>query len=112
MLELGNAVGGTPGGTSGSFPNLAATTGNWVYKTLVLPAGQSQLNINMSGGTGDADLYLRLGSNPTTSSYQCRPYKTGNNENCVITNPSAGSWVVGVRAYSSFSGVNVNWQSN
>lgn len=112
VLELGNAVGGTPGGTSGSFPNLAATTGNWVYKTLVLPAGQSQLNINMSGGTGDADLYLRLGSNPTTSSYQCRPYKTGNNENCVITNPSAGSWVVGVRAYSSFSGVNVNWQSN
>lgn len=112
VLELGNAVTSTPGGTSGSFPNLAATTGNWVYKTIVVPAGQSQLNVVMSGGTGDADLYLRFSSNPTTSSYQCRPYKSGNNESCVISSPAAGNWIVGVRAYSSFSGVNVNWQSN
>lgn len=112
VLELGNAVTSTPGGTSGSFPNLAATTGSWVYKTIVVPASQSQLNVVMSGGTGDADLYLRFGSNPTTSSYQCRPYKTGNNESCVINSPAAGNWIVGVRAYSSFSGVNVNWQSN
>lgn len=112
VLELGNAVTSTPGGTSGSFPNLAATTGNWVYKTIVVPTGQSQLNVAMSGGTGDADLYLRFGSNPTTSSYQCRPYKNGNNESCVISSPAAGNWIVGVRAYSSFSGVNVNWQSN
>ena len=29
----------------------------------------------MSGGTGDADLYVRAGSKPTTSTYDCRPYK-------------------------------------
>jgi hypothetical protein len=83
-----------------------------VYKTIVVPAGKTQLNINMSGGSGDADLYLRLGANPTTSSYQCRPYKTGNSESCSIANPQAGNWIVGVRAYSSFSGVTVNWQQN
>lgn len=113
VLELGNAVNGTPPtGTSGSFVDLAASSGSWVYKTIVVPAGKSQLNVNMSGGSGDGDLYLRFGSNPTTSSYQCRPYKTGNTESCSIANPQAGNWIVGVRAYSSFSGVNVHWQLN
>ena len=112
VLELGNAGSSVPGGTSGSFPNLAASTGNWVYKTIVVPAGKTQLNVSMSGGSGDADLYLRPGANPTTSSYQCRPYKTGNTESCSIANPQAGNWIVGIRAYSSFSGVSVNWQLN
>ena len=34
----------------------------------------------MAGGSGDADLYVRYGSQPTTSSYTCRPYLNGNNE--------------------------------
>ncbi len=111
VLELGNAVTATPpDGTSGSFVDLAASSGNWVFKTIAVPAGKTQLNVTMSGGSGDADLYLRAGSNPTTSSYQCRPYKTGNNESCSIANPAAGNWMVGVRAYSSFSAVSVNWQ--
>jgi hypothetical protein len=63
----------------------------------------------MSGGTGDADMYVRQGANPTTSTYACRPYKTGNTESCTLTNPVAGNWIVGVRAYSAFSGVKVAW---
>jgi len=98
-----------PDGTSGSLPNLAATTGNWTRNTITVPAGKTQLTVTISGGTGDADLYVRFGSQPTTSSYQCRPYKNGNAESCVITNPQAGVWHVGVRAYSSFSGVTQNW---
>ncbi len=98
-----------PDGTSGSLPNLAATTGNWTRNTITVPAGKTQLTVTISGGTGDADLYVRFGSQPTTSSYQCRPYKNGNAESCVITNPQAGVWHVGIRAYSSFSGVTQNW---
>ncbi len=98
-----------PDGTSGSLPNLAATTGNWTRNTITVPAGKTQLTVTISGGTGDADLYVRFGSQPTTSSYQCRPYKNGNAESCVISNPQAGVWHVGVRAYSSFSGVTQNW---
>jgi len=97
-------------GASGSLPNLAATTGNWTRNTIVVPAGKTSLTVSISGGTGDADLYLRFGSQPTTSSYQCRPYKNGNSETCTITNPQAGTWHVGVRAYTSFSGVTQNWQ--
>ena len=36
--------------------------------------------LSISGGTGDADLYVKLGSAPTLTSYTCRPYITGNSE--------------------------------
>ncbi len=98
-----------PDGTSGTVANLAATTGNWTRNTITVPAGKTKLTVTISGGTGDADLYLNFGSQPTTSTYQCRPYKNGNAESCVINNPQAGVWHVGLRAYSSFSGVTQNW---
>ncbi|MCR6663030.1 MAG: PPC domain-containing protein [Luteimonas sp.] len=73
--------------------------------TVQVPAGVSQLRIRMSGGTGDADLYVRQGTQPTTATYTCRPYLSGNNEACTHNNPQAGTWHVMVRGYSAYSGV-------
>jgi PKD repeat protein len=84
---------------------LSATTGNAVYYTMVVPTGASNLNIKIAGGTGDADLYVKLGSTPTTSSYDCRPYISGNSESCTASAPTPGTYYVMVRAYSSYSGV-------
>ncbi len=86
---------------------LAATTGNSITYTMSVPAGASNLVFQISGGTGDADLYVRFGSPPGTSSgtYDCRPYLNGNNETCTFASPSAGTWYVTLRAYSTFSGV-------
>ena len=85
---------------------LAATTGNWTADyTLVVPAGATNLKFAISGGTGDADMYVQLNAAPTTTSYLCRPYLAGNNETCSWTAPSAGTYHVSVRAYSTFSGV-------
>ena len=89
---------------------LAATTGNSLYYTLSVPAGSTNLTFNMSGGTGDADMYVQFGSQPTDSSYVCRPYLSGNNETCTVNSPAAGVWHVRVKAYSTFSGVTVNAQ--
>ena len=86
---------------------LAATAGSSLYYTLSVPAGSTNLTFNMSGGTGDADLYVQFGSQPTDSSYVCRPYLNGNNETCTIAAPSAGTYHVRVKAYSSFSGVSL-----
>jgi hypothetical protein len=83
--------------------NLAATTGNSLSYTMVVPTGGSNVQIQISGGTGDADLYVRKGSPPTTSSYDCRPYSTGNNESC--TGSGAGTYYIMVRAYATYSGV-------
>ncbi len=100
--------GGNPG-NAGTLTNLAATTGNWTRNTITVPAGTVSLTVSISGGTGDADLYVRSGTAPTTSSYNCRPYKNGNTESCVISNPAAGVWHVGVRAYTRFTGLTQNW---
>lgn len=104
--------GGNPPGGSETWNSLSASKGNWNYRTFNVPAGASSFTVTMSGGSGDADLYTRFGTNPTTSSYECRPYKYGNSETCTKSNPSSGDWKIGVRAYSAYSGVNVTASYN
>jgi xanthomonalisin len=82
----------------------AAKNGKLNY-TVAVPAGATNLKIAISGGSGDADLYVKLGSAPTTSSYDCRPYVTGNTESCTATSPTAGTYYVMLNAYAAFSGV-------
>jgi len=99
-----------PSGTVVLNVNLpSVSTGNWSSTyTVAIPAGTTQLVVATSGGTGDADLYVRAGAAPTTSSYTCRPYTSGNAETCTINNPTAGTtYYIAVRAYSAFSGVNL-----
>jgi endonuclease I/methionine-rich copper-binding protein CopC len=75
--------------------------------TMTVPSGASNLNFAISGGTGDADLYVRFGSAPSTTAYDCRPYASGNNESCPFAAPSAGTWHVMVRMYNTVSGVSL-----
>ncbi len=98
------AGGGSTGG-GGTLENLSATKGNWLHYTITVPAGMSSLTATSFGGTGDADLYVRRGSQPTTTTYDCRPYKNGSNESCSFSNPQAAVYHVSLRAYSSFSGL-------
>ncbi|MCJ8272462.1 MAG: PPC domain-containing protein, partial [Psychrosphaera sp.] len=53
----------------------------------------------------DADLYVKLGSAPTSSSYDCRPYASGNTEACNFT--AAGTYYVMVHGYSAYSGTSL-----
>ncbi len=84
---------------------LSGATGSETRYTLAVPTGASNLVIQTSGGTGDADLYVRLGTAPITATYDCRPYQSGNTESCSWPTPTAGTWHVLVRAYSPYSGL-------
>ena len=111
-VTVSSGGGCTPSGTvlcNGTvITGLSASKNNWTSTyTLVVPAGATNLSFNMSGGTGDADLYVRLGSAPTTSSYTCRPYTSGNTETCSFAAPTAGTYYVRIRAYATFSGVSL-----
>ncbi|MBI2399296.1 MAG: proprotein convertase P-domain-containing protein [Xanthomonadales bacterium] len=86
---------------------LGAATGASLNYTMVVPAGASNLTFTMSGGTGDADLYVKFGAAPTDTVYDCRPYKSGNAETCTFAAPSAGTYYVRIKAYSTFSGVSI-----
>lgn len=93
--------------------NQSGAKSSWTHNTLVVPTGcTGTLTATSSGGTGDADLYVRQGSQPTTTTYACRPYKSGNNESCTINNATAGTWYISLRGYSAYSGVTLsaNWQ--
>ncbi|ATD67054.1 hypothetical protein CNR27_06010 [Luteimonas chenhongjianii] len=98
------------GGGEGSLRNgvpvtgLAGAAGTQQFWTIQVPAGTASLRVAMTGGTGDADLYLRYGAQPTTTAYDCRPFLSGNNETCTVANPQAGTYHVLVNAYSTFSG--------
>jgi PKD repeat protein len=110
--DTGGGGGGSCGGTvlcSGTAIVLPAKSKGGVSSnyTLVVPAGASSAVVSISGGTGDADLYVKLGSAPTSTSYTCRPYLTGNNETCTFNAPTAGTYYINVRAYSSYSGVSL-----
>ncbi len=86
---------------------LAGATGVDLKFTLAVPAGATSLKFVMAGGTGDADLYVKFGSAPTTSSYDCRPYLGGNNETCNITTAQAGTYYVLVHGYTAYSGISL-----
>lgn len=87
--------------------NLSAATGSWKHFKIAVPTGQSKLDIVQSLGTGDADLYVKFGSQPTSSSYTYRPYLGGNAESVAVTNPSAGDWYISIYAYAAYSGVSL-----
>ena len=107
----GGGGGGGSGGSSlsNNVPRdgLAASSGATLQYTMAVPAGASDLYFQISGGSGDADLYVRFGAAPTTTSYDCRPYRYGNNESCSFPSPQAGTYYVMLRAYTSFSGVSL-----
>lgn len=111
IVDATAAVAAAAGGNSGGnvldngtpVSGLAAGTGSQLYFTMEVPAGATELLFAMSGGSGDADLYVSFGKVPTTSSYDCRPYLTDNNETCSISNAQAGTYHVMVLGFSAFS---------
>jgi len=107
-LSSGTSTGGTvlANGVAVALPAKALGTWSSTY-TLAVPAGRTTLTFSISGGSGDADLYVRYGASPTATTYPGRPYKTGNYETCTFNSPQAGTWYVRVRAYAAYSGVSL-----
>jgi vibriolysin len=87
---------------------VSADTSAWSCTyTLAVPAGSTNLAFNLSGGTGDGDMYVKFGAEPTTSSYDCRPYLSGNAETCTFATPSTGTYYVKIYGYSAASGMSL-----
>ena len=74
---------------------------------MTVPSGALTLSVVVRGGTGDADLYVRRGSQPTQQQFDCRPFQGGNDEFCTIDAPAAGSWFVSLRGFAAYSGASL-----
>jgi serine protease len=92
----------------GSIAALSGAINSLRYFTVTAPEGLLDLTIAISGGTGDADLYVRYGDAPTFSAYDCRPYMGGNHEFCETPLPATGVYYVMLHAFSSYSGVTLS----
>lgn len=110
---VGAPGGATPPATTTVLTNgvaqtsLSGATGSWKHFKIAVPTGQTKLDIVQSLGTGDADLYVKRGAQPTSSVYDYRPYLGGNAETVSVTNPVAGDWYISIYAYAAYSGLSL-----
>ena len=70
------------------------------FETPPLSAGTYAFEMT---GTGDADLYVRVGVAPTSKLYDCRPYRTNSDEQCVVTLSTPAPIHVMVQGYGRSS---------
>lgn len=92
---------------NGQTLEVSGAKGSNLFYKMNVPAGSENLVFKISGGSGDADLYVLKGSKPSTSDYDCRPYLDGNVEECAFATPDAGEWYVMLRGYADFANVSL-----
>jgi leucyl aminopeptidase len=108
-LAKTQGTGGGSGGTGVALANgvakaISGATGSSQVWTLAVPAGATGLKFTTAGGSGDADMYVKFGSVPTTTSYDCKADASGNAGTCSIATAQAGTYQVLIKGYSAFSG--------
>jgi vibriolysin len=85
----------------------SATTGTSTFYQITVPTGQTSLKLAVAGANGDADLYVKAGSKPSTTVSDCKSESATSNETCTITNPTAGIYYVLVYSYASYTNASV-----
>ncbi|QRK05779.1 M4 family metallopeptidase [Archangium violaceum] len=109
-VGVGVAVASTPLSNGVAITGISGASGSEKHYYLDVPSGKA-VTFTLSGGSGDADMYVKFGSQPTTSSYDCRPYKSGNSETCSFAaKTTSGRYNVMLRGYSSYSSTSLKGQ--
>ncbi len=70
------------------------------FDTGIVQPGRYELKI---AGSGDADLYVKVGAAATTRVYDCRPFKNGSNESCTVEVKTPSNVSVLVRGHGPTS---------
>lgn len=66
------------------------------------------LTIDITGGSGDADLYVAQGRVPTTKDYDFAPFLDGNDERVEINAPTPGIWYILIHGFDQFQDVSLS----
>jgi Zn-dependent metalloprotease len=85
--------------------NVSGSKSSSTNYSYVKPAGATAMRFETIGGTGDADLYVRFGSAPTTTTYDCRSAGATATESCTINGAQSGTYYVLIKGYTAYSGV-------
>ncbi|XXX82257.1 M57 family metalloprotease [Sorangium sp. So ce134] len=92
-IEVSYSAPGAPAGggtaTSTSFEGSISRRETAAHGPIAVVPGTTFRAV--MSGTGDPDLYVRFGEEPTLSAYDCRPYLDGADETCELTVPEGQS---------------------
>ena len=88
-----------------TISSLSGSRGDVLFYKFALNDNVQEIKVSISGGEGDADLYLKRGMFPSKADYDCRPYYYGNNESCSAIGESGDEFYIMIDGYSSFSDV-------
>jgi hypothetical protein len=85
---------------------IGAQEGTELLFTLELPASSpGTIEVTLSGGTGDVDLYVQHGPRPASrDDYKCQSGNPTTTERCVVNAAEPGTYYILLYAFSTFSG--------
>ena len=104
---LSAVIGGTATPLTKAVPitGITGTAGSTRMYVLSVPNYAINLDIQLTAGSGTAELYVKRGAIPTTSSYDCYGASNGSGAACSFSGAvTAGTWYVMVRGVSDYSG--------
>ncbi|CTP91611.1 extracellular serine protease [Xanthomonas translucens pv. arrhenatheri LMG 727] len=89
-----------------ALTGLTGAAGNEVLYSFEAEAG-AVLSFLTYGGSGNVSLYVSFDKEPSTTNYDARSARPGNNETVRFTAPQAGTYYVKLVGTSSYSGVSL-----
>jgi hypothetical protein len=82
------------------FSGSLSGSGSTQTFTVVVKSGAKSIRVIETGPNGaDFDIYGKLGSTPTTTSYDFRGFTSSSNEDVTFPNPGSGTWYIMVRSW-------------
>ena len=97
----------TPVENKVSLANISGASGSETVYSFQANAGAA-LSVLTLGGTGNVDVYVSYGKTPTTTAYDARSARAGNNETVRITAPVAGTYYIKLVGTAQYAGVTLS----
>ena len=87
---------------NGESVRVAGETGSKTYFDIEVPEGQDKFTVELTGPSGDPDIYIGLDYAPNQQQNICKSDSVSD-EICVIENPEAGRYTINVFGYSEYA---------
>jgi len=80
----------------GGITSVAAAKGTYEFYSVDVPAGSTRLVVSLSGTSplNNCDLFVKLASYPSLSSYNARGADVAGGKTLTISNPAQGTWYI------------------
>lgn len=90
----------------------SAAKGSFKFYSIQVPADTTRLVVSLSGTslTNNCDLYVKLGSYPTLSSYNAKGTATTGGETLTVSNPTQGIWYILLYGSTAYTKVTLSAQ--